>query len=119
MSAATLNKLEEDGSMRTYQLRTYRLKTKEAAKAYLPHWVLHIDSLKLFGVETHAFFSSPSAPQNVVALISFGEGIDLEAVTQQYMKSDALKTDMVGFDVSQVEGVETILLIPGAGSPLS
>lgn len=105
--------------MRKFQLRTYRLRTEEAAAAYLPHWVLHVKSLKLFGVETHAFFSAPSAPQNVVALISFGEQTDPEVVTREYMQSDAFKQDMSGFDVAQIEGVDTLLLIPGDGSPMT
>ncbi len=45
--------------MRKYQLRTYRLKTEEAAAEYLPHWKLHVRSLKLLGVETHAFSQLP------------------------------------------------------------
>ena len=105
--------------MRKYQLRTYRLRTAEAAAIYLPHWVRHVSSLKIFGVETHAFFSVPSAPQTVVALISFGERADPETVTREYMQSDAFKEDMQGFDVAQIEGVDTLLLEPGEGSPLT
>ena len=88
--------------MRTFQLRTYRLQTEEAAIAYLPHWKLHIESLKLFGVETHAFFSAPSTPRNVVALLSFGEHDEPEEVTREYMQSEAFKHDMTGFDVTQI-----------------
>ncbi len=105
--------------MRTYQLRTYRLRTEEAAATYLPHWISHVKSLKLFGVETHAFFSVPSVPRNVVALISFGEHADPQVVMQDYMQSDAFKADMAGFDVTQIEGVETLLLTPRDGSPLT
>ncbi len=105
--------------MRQYQLRTYCLKTKEAAADYLPHWELHVRSLKLHGVETHAFFSVPSAPETVIALISFDEHVDPEVVTREYMKSDAFKEDMHGFDVARIEGVETLLLKPGEGSPLT
>lgn len=68
--------------MRQYELRTYHLRTEEAAIAYLPHWVRHVKSLKFFGVETHAFFSAPSAPRDVVAIISFAEHADPEAVTK-------------------------------------
>ena len=75
--------------------------------------------MKLFGVETHAFFSVPSAPQTVVALISFDEHADPEAVTRDYMESDSFKQDMQGFDVALIEGVETLLLEPGGGSPLT
>ncbi len=105
--------------MRKYQLRTYHLRTEEAAVAYLPHWIQHIKSLKLFGVEAHAFFSAPSSPRDVIALISFDEQADPEGVTQEYMQSDAFKRDMTGFDVAQIEGVETLLLSPGVGSPLT
>ena len=105
--------------MRKYQLRTYRLKTEEAAAEYLPHWKLHVRSLQLLGVETHAFFSAPSAPKTVVALISFGEHDDPELVTGEYMQSDGFKDDMRGFDVTQIEGVDTVLLVPGEGSPLT
>ena len=105
--------------MRKFELRTYHLRTEEAAINYLPHWVHHIKSLKLFGVETHAFFSAPAAPQDVVAIISFAENADPEAVTQEYMKSDAFKEDMSGFDMSQIVGVDTLLLVPGTGSPLA
>lgn len=104
--------------MRTYQLRTYRLRTEQAAAIYLPHWIAHTKSLKLLGVETHAFFSVPLVPRNVVALISFGENADPESVTQDYMQSDAFKADMAGFDITQIEGVDTLLLTPGDGSPL-
>ena len=105
--------------MRTFQLRTYCLKTEEATIAYLPHWKLHIESLKFLGVETHAFFSVPSAPRDVVALISFGEQDDPEEVTREYMQSEAFKHDMTGFDVIQIEGVDTLLLTPREGSPLT
>ena len=105
--------------MRMYQLRTYRLRTEQAAAIYLPRWERHVKSLKLFGVETHAFFSVPSAPQTVVALISFDEHADPDTVTRAYMESDAFKQDMRGFDVGQIEGVETLLLKPGQDSPLT
>ena len=75
--------------MRNCQLRTYRLQTEEAAATYLPRWKLHIESLKLVGVETHAFFSAPSEPRSVIALISFGDQADPEAVTREYMQSAA------------------------------
>ena len=87
--------------------------------AYLPDWVRHVRSLKLFGVETHAFFSVPSATQTIVALISFDEHADPEAVTSEYMQSDVFKEDMHGFDGAQIEGVDTLLLEPGEGSPLT
>ena len=105
--------------MRQYQLRTYHLGNKEAAAVYLPHWELHVRSLKLHGVETHAFFSVPSAPGDVVALISFDEHVDPEVVTREYMESDAFKEDMHGFDVAQIKGVDTLYLKPGEGSPLT
>ena len=63
--------------MKLFQLRTHRLRTEEVAITYLPHWLLHIESLKLFGVETHAFSQSLN-PRIVLALINFAQGADLE-----------------------------------------
>ena len=105
--------------MRTFELRTYHLRTEEAAATYLPYWKLHIESLRLVGVETHAFFSAPSEPRSVIALISFDEHADPEAVTREYMQSAALKADMTGFDVAQIDSVDILLLKPGEGSPLT
>ena len=64
----------------------------------MPHWPSHIKSPAVFGVQTHGFFSDLSNPRNVVALISFDEHADPEAVTRDYMQSDAFKRDMAGFD---------------------
>jgi hypothetical protein len=100
---------EKGRPMRKYQLRTYRLRTEEAATDYLPHWQAHVKSLMLFSVETHTFFSVPSAPQDV----------DPETVTRQYMQSDVFKEDMTGFDVTQMVSVDTLPLEPGKGSPLT
>ena len=105
--------------MRRFQLRTYRLRSPEAATAYLPHWNKHIHSLRQFGVETHAFFSAPAEPTTVTALVSMDETLDPEAVTREYLQSEALKRDMEGFDVAQIEGVTTLYLVPGVGSPLA
>ena len=104
--------------MRQFQFRTYHLRTEKAATAYMPHWPLHVKSLKLFGVETHAFFRAPSSPRDVVALISYGEHDDTELVEREYMQSDEFKADMAGFDVTLIERVDALLLVPGDGSPL-
>lgn len=69
--------------MRKLQYSAYHLNTEEAATAYMPHWPLHVTSLRLFGVETHAFFTAPSAPRDVIALISFGEHHDPEAIERR------------------------------------
>ena len=105
--------------MPLFQLRTYRLSTPEAAAAYLPRWERHVHSLKQFGVETHGFFSVPSAPDTVVALVSMDDHLDPEVVTHEYLQSDALKQDMAGFDRSQIEAVHTLTLTPGASSPVA
>ena len=54
-----------------------------------------------------------------MALVSFEEHVDPEVVTRVYMKNDAFKEGMNGFDVAQIEGVETLVLKPGKGSPLT
>jgi hypothetical protein len=104
--------------MPIYQLRTYHLASPGAMADYLPRWQPHIESLRAFGVETHGFFSVPTDPCAVIALVSYADGTDPDAIIRAYMASDAFKADMAGFDMSQMRQVETLMLRPGYGSPL-
>lgn len=105
--------------MRQYQLRSYYFTSPSAAADYILRWQPHVDSLKLFNVETHGFFSTPEEPKRVVALVSYPSAADPDAVIRAYMQSEGFQADMAGFDMRQMVNVETLLLIPGDGSPLS
>ncbi len=105
--------------MRQYQLRNYYFSSSSAAADYLLRWRPHVNSLKIFNVETHGFFSASEEPNRVVALVSYPSGANPDDVIGAYMKSEEFKADMSGFDMLQMERVETLLLTPDTNSPLS
>ena len=104
--------------MRIYQLCTYHFTTEAAAAEYLPRWELHIASLEMFAIQTHGFFSAPSDPRTVIALISYAGDADPDAIMRNYMVSPEFKEDMRGYDISQMEAADKLILTPGNGSPL-
>ena len=85
---------------------------------YLLRWQPHVDSLKIFDVVTHGFFSTVEEPNRVVALVSYPLGADPDEVIKAYMQSEGFHEDMAGVDMRQMERVETLSLIPGQNSPL-
>lgn len=94
-----------------YQLRTYTLKSKEAAQDYLNIWESHIVSLAKFNIKTHAVYLDQATEQQVIALVSYEDGSDPIAVTKQYMGSSEFHSDMKGFNFSNFLNVEEKLLI--------
>ncbi len=104
--------------MNIFELRTYTLKTAEAAETYRAIWIRHIESLKAFGIVTHGVFTVPDAPTQVIALVAYPDGTDPEQTGALYMASDLFKADMTGFDVQNFLSVETKLLAPESFSPL-
>ncbi|WP_315703942.1 MULTISPECIES: NIPSNAP family protein [unclassified Bradyrhizobium] len=104
--------------MKTYEIRTYTLKSAEAATAYREIWTKHIESLKAFGIVTHGVFTVASDPAKVVALVNYPEGVDPKVATDRYMASEMFKADMAGFDFAWFCSVEATLLIPETFSPL-
>jgi NIPSNAP len=104
--------------MKTYEIRTYTLKSPEAAVAYSAIWIKHIESLKSFGITTHGVFTLPSDPTKVVALVNYADGTDPKTASDLYMASDLFKSDMADFDFSTFSSVEATLLHPQSFSPL-
>ncbi|GAA3731956.1 SDR family NAD(P)-dependent oxidoreductase [Streptomyces tremellae] len=98
--------------MPVHQRRTYHLASESAVPDYLARWEAHVASLAEFHVTTHAFAPAPGDPKAVVALVSFRDGDDPEAVMRDYMRSDGFLTDMAGFDMAQIVRVDTLLLDP-------
>lgn len=103
-----------------YQLKTYTLRTSEALRKYATvHWPRHIVSMPLFGATVHGFWTDhEGGAHRLIALLSFREGVDPDEFLSVYVKSPELAADMEGFDVSDILGVEDLLLDPVAGSPL-
>lgn len=104
--------------MTSYELRTYTLASAQAAELYKAIWIKHIESLKAFGVTTHGVFTIPDAPNKIVALVAYPEGVDPAEATRRYMGSDLFKADMAGFDFSNFVSAEPTRLIPAPFSPL-
>ncbi|ACS83867.1 NIPSNAP family protein [Musicola paradisiaca] len=104
--------------MRVFQLRTYTLKTPEAAAQYAEIWYAHITSLKAFHIQTHGVFQPLAHERQVIALVSYPENADVPALGAAYMSSDAFRADMAGFDIAMIEKVEETLLGALPASPL-
>ncbi|MEU8718623.1 hypothetical protein [Streptomyces sp. NPDC048663] len=105
--------------MRTYELRTYTLSTREAFDRYRTvHYPRHLTSFALHGVGLHGLWAAADGSLVLHALISYTEGLDPKKFAEQFMLSDEFRADMDGFDSSAIVGVTTTLLEPSAGSPL-
>lgn len=104
-----------------YQIKTYTLRTAESLQRYAAaHWPRHLTSMPLFGATVHGFWTDTQAgTHRLVALLSFGEGVDPAEFLAAYVSSPELAADMEGFDVSDILGVEDLLLDPVPGSPLA
>ena len=103
-----------------YQLKIYTLRTAEALQQYATvHWPRHVSSMPLFGVTVRGFWTDHEAgAHRLIALLSFREDVDPTEFLAAYVASPELAADMQGFDISDILGVEELLLDPVAGSPL-
>ena len=104
--------------MPQFQLRTYSLRTDELAAEYAKIWEPHITSLALHGIKVHFCSRSLSEPNQVVALVSYPDGADIEDMTRKYMSSKEFQSDVEGFDLQQIVAVDTQVLRALPCSPL-
>jgi hypothetical protein len=107
--------------MRTFEIRVYTLRTKEALDFYAGRvYPRHLNSFPLFGVEAHGFWTAKddTAPRLFV-LVSYAEGDEPGEVAQRYLQSPELAEDVKDFDVADIIGVESTILLPSASSPLT
>ena len=106
--------------MRTFEYRIYTLKTREAFEFYARTvYPRHLSSFPLFGVEPHGFWTAKDdqAPKLHV-LVSYAPGDDPTEVSKRYMESPGFHDDTKDFDMSNIVGVESTILVPSTGSPL-
>jgi hypothetical protein len=106
--------------MRTFELRVYTLRTREALDFYTDTiYPRHFRTFPLFGLEAHGIWTAKDdvAPRAFV-LVSYAEGDEPGEVTQRYLGSTELADDVRDFDVADIVGVESTILVPSAGSPL-
>lgn len=106
--------------MRTFELRQYTLRSKEALDIYM-HQVYprHLDSFPLFGIEPHGVWTvKDSAEPQAFVLVSYLEGEDPGEVVRRYMGSSEFAEETKGWDRSNIVAVQSTVLTPAKISPL-
>src|SRR5262249_28833578 len=106
--------------MRTFVLRVYKLRTKEALDFYREQiYPRHLKSFPLFGIEAHGFWTAKEdVEQRFFVLASYATGEEPSEVVRRYMHTAEFEADIRDFDSSDIVGVETTILIPSTRSPL-
>jgi hypothetical protein len=107
-------------NMRTFELRVYKLRTQEALDFYREQiYPRHLSSFPLFGIEAHGFWTAKDDVEpRLFVLASFAGDEDPGEVVRRYMQSTEFAQDIRNFDVSDIVGVESTILIPSSSSPL-
>jgi hypothetical protein len=107
--------------MRTFELRVYKLRTKEALDFYREQvYPRHLASFPLFGIEAHGFWTAKEDVEpRFFVLASYAAGEEPGEVVRRYMQSAEFAADIRSFDSSDIVGVESTILIPSTGSPLT
>ena len=100
--------------MRTYELRVYTLRNQEALAFYVgtvhPR---HLHNFHLFGVESHGVWTvKGDAAHRAFVLLSYAQGADPKEVAHRYLQSPEAAADARGFDVADILGGESTILIP-------
>ena len=106
--------------MRTFELRQYTLRSKEALDIYMTRiYPRHLDSFPLFGIEPHGIWTVKSIvePQAFV-LVSYTEGEDPGEIVRRYMGSEEFAEETKDWDRSNIVAVQSTILTPSATSPL-
>ena len=79
----------------------------------------HLHNFGQFGVEAHDLWTKKDdVAHRVFVLISYAEGDDPGEVKQRNIQSPEAINDAEGFDVADILGVESTMLVPSASSPL-
>ena len=106
--------------MRLFELRVYTLRTKEVLEFYMEKiYPRHLKSFHLFGIEAHGFWTAKGDVEpRLFVLASYAAGEDPGKVVRRYMRSTEFADDIGNFDVSDIVGVESTILIPSTRSPL-
>jgi hypothetical protein len=106
--------------MRTFELRVYKLRTKEELDFYMDQiYPRHLSSFPLFGIEAHGFWAGKEDVEpRFFELTSYAAGEEPVEVVRRYMQSTGFAEEIRNFDVSGMVGVESTILIPSTSSPL-
>jgi|SRR6266478_5521603 len=111
---------QEEETMQPFELRVYKLRTKEALDFYKDVvYPRHLNSFPLFGIEAHGFWTAKADVQpRLFVLVSYAADEEPGEVGRRYMQSKEFADDIRDFDVADIVGVESTILIPLTSSPL-
>src|SRR5262249_37456304 len=100
--------------MRTFELRVYKLRTKEALDFYREEiYRRHLSRFPLFGIEAHGFWTAKEDVETrLFVLASYAAGEDPGEVVRRYMQSAEFADDIRNLNVSNIVGVESTILLP-------
>jgi hypothetical protein len=106
--------------MKTFELRVYTLRSREALVFYKDNiYPRHLRSFPLFGIEAHGFWTAPGDIQpRLFVLVSYAADEDPGEVARRYMDSTEFADAIRNFNVSDIVGVESTILVPSTNSPL-
>lgn len=106
--------------MRTFELRVYTLRNRQALDLYAGTvYPRHLSNFGLFGVEAHGLWTArDDEAHRAFVLVSYAEGADPVEVARRYIQSPEAAEDTSGFDVADILGVESTILTPSASSLL-
>lgn len=110
--------------MAKYEMRIYSLDSEASADAYEEVWRRHIGSLSEHGVQIVGLWRPLEKREQLAALSSMPENLDLEALGRAYFMSPGFLADFDhiegGFDAfkDKILGVQSIVMAPFEGSPM-
>ena len=106
--------------MRTFELRQYTLRSKEALDVYMNQvYPRHLDSFPLFGIAPHGIWTvRDSVEPQAFVLVSYPESEDPGEVVRRYMESAEFVEETKNWDQSNIVAVQSTILTPSATSPL-
>lgn len=92
--------------MASIELRTYVLKTAEAAKefAVVLKAVTNL-SLPKYKITTYGVFTSPTRPESIVSIVRYNEGTP-DGMLNGYVGSEDYLRDFEAFDRSSMDRIE-------------
>jgi hypothetical protein len=107
--------------LRTFELRVYTLRTKEALDFYREVvYPRHLNSFPLFGIQALGFWTAKADVQpRLFVLVSYAAGEEPGEAGRRYMQSTEFADDTRDFNVADIAGAESTILIPSTSSPLA
>ena len=85
-------------------------------------WFIRVIStaFRYFGIQAHGFWTAKADVRpRLFALVSYAAGEEPGEVGRRYMQSTEFANDTRDFDVADIVGAESTILIPSTSSPLT